>query len=360
MPESFHPVTRIERIVLWAGLSVGAVLTLACFVVGGKLAMAAAGRAALVPVGAIALFAHLGRRFQWAELLSWLGAGFVLLLVYLLSIGMLLGSDPENPNEYFAIGAGVLTIAAIACAPLLAPPVRVQVGRVLGVQVDTPARHIGLFLTVSLSLLLLAPVLSTGQAIALAMIPEDASSTGLGAGGSLLMLAWTVPLAFILVGFGITRGTRQSWQRLGLEWRGSSSIMAGLGVAITLALVVTFSFGPLTELFAELGLPTLTDEQGELLFDIANMTALTAMALSIAAGVGEELIFRGALQPRVGILLANCAFTAMHAWQYTLDSLLAVFLVGLCMAYLRRRFGTWSCITAHFLYDLILLTLAIS
>ena len=40
---------------------------------------------------------------------------------------------------------------------------------------------------------------------------------------------------------------------------------------------------------------------------------------------------RGVLQPRLGILLSNLLFTAMHAYQYNWDGLLSVFASGLAL-----------------------------
>ena len=37
-----------------------------------------------------------------------------------------------------------------------------------------------------------------------------------------------------------------------------------------------------------------------------------ALLLAVASGLGEELFFRGALQPRVGLILATVLFGAVH------------------------------------------------
>ena len=57
-------------------------------------------------------------------------------------------------------------------------------------------------------------------------------------------------------------------------------------------------------------------------------TAYGAIVVALCAGSSEELMFRGLLQPRLGWLLADLAFAAGHGFQYGLDGLIAVFVLG--------------------------------
>ena len=77
------------------------------------------------------------------------------------------------------------------------------------------------------------------------------------------------------------------------------------------------------------------------------------------AGTGEELLFRGALQPRVGILLASLLWASFHL-QYTCHGLpsasnLYILLLGLVFGALRKRFGLGTAIAAHITYDATIL-----
>ena len=175
----------------------------------------------------------------------------------------------------------------------------------------------------------------------------------------MLLLAWSIPMSFILVGFGITRTARESWQRLGLQWRGRNAIFVGGSVGAALCALVLLANPFLVQALESAGVPVLSDEEMELLFSFSTMTPLAAIGWSLSAAIGEELTFRGALQPRVGIILSNTLFTGLHAWQYTWDGVLFVFVVGLCMALLCRRFGLLASITAHAIYDLIIFLIAI-
>ena len=74
-------------------------------------------------------------------------------------------------------------------------------------------------------------------------------------------------------------------------------------------------------------------------------------AIALAPGIAEESLFRGALQPRLGILLAAIAFTAVHTqYALTIDTLL-VFTLGCGLGVVRRFLNTTTAITAHAAYN---------
>jgi membrane protease YdiL (CAAX protease family) len=73
--------------------------------------------------------------------------------------------------------------------------------------------------------------------------------------------------------------------------------------------------------------------------------------------LGEEVFFRGALQPVFGLGLTSVFFALLHT-QYTLTPASAgIFLVSLGMGWLRQRYSTTAAIFAHFAYNFIQLAL---
>ncbi len=72
----------------------------------------------------------------------------------------------------------------------------------------------------------------------------------------------------------------------------------------------------------------------ELAAAIGPLSLPNALLLAMASGLGEELFFRGALQPRVGLVVASLAFGAMHfvprreMWPWTVFALLVGLLFG--------------------------------
>lgn len=86
---------------------------------------------------------------------------------------------------------------------------------------------------------------------------------------------------------------------------------------------------------------------------------LAALAVGLSAGIGEELLFRGALQPRFGIVLTSLLFAVGHAHYGLSPAMAEVFVVGLVLGLVRRRINTTACIAIHAGYnflDLLLLS----
>ena len=82
--------------------------------------------------------------------------------------------------------------------------------------------------------------------------------------------------------------------------------------------------------------------------------------LSICAGVGEEVFFRGALQPLIGIWATAFFFVLIHDY-FSIKNLRLNFfgvVITIFIAFLGwsvQKYNLWLAIAAHFSYDLILL-----
>lgn len=76
---------------------------------------------------------------------------------------------------------------------------------------------------------------------------------------------------------------------------------------------------------------------------------------SMLAPLGEEILFRGILQPRFGIVAQAAAFAAMHVAGVTVSQGILVFLFGIALGLAARRWGLWASIVAHGTYNLIAL-----
>ena len=81
--------------------------------------------------------------------------------------------------------------------------------------------------------------------------------------------------------------------------------------------------------------------------------------LSLCAGIGEEIFFRAALQPLIGLWLTSFIFVALHG--YFSLSTYSISVYGLLMlliiagfGYMFRYLGLLSAIIAHSMFDFIL------
>lgn len=83
------------------------------------------------------------------------------------------------------------------------------------------------------------------------------------------------------------------------------------------------------------------------------------LALSAGAAVFEEILFRAALVPEIGVLPAALAFTAMHAgsfavadgWAMRLRWAIQIALIGVALGLVFEEFGLLAAIAMHFVYD---------
>lgn len=82
-----------------------------------------------------------------------------------------------------------------------------------------------------------------------------------------------------------------------------------------------------------------------------------ALAIGIAGALGEEVFFRGAYQPRMGILLTALLFTSFHT-QYGITLATAlVFVIGVVLGLVRRYRSLNAAIAVHFFYNVVLVLL---
>src|SRR5262249_53249203 len=140
----------------------------------------------------------------------------------------------------------------------------------------------------------------------------------------------------------------------GLQKRDALPLVGMIAVAVVVGTALDAANGAA---FTWLGWPRTDGSIVTRLVPVAS-TPLGAVIIALCAGISEELLFRGLLQPRFGWLLANIGFAAMHAFQYGLDGLVVVFVGGALLAFVRQRWNTSASIAVHVSYDMLLLLLA--
>jgi membrane protease YdiL (CAAX protease family) len=82
--------------------------------------------------------------------------------------------------------------------------------------------------------------------------------------------------------------------------------------------------------------------------------------ISLCAGVGEEILFRGALQPIFGVIITAIIFVAIHGYLNPRNwrlSIYGAFMVGAIavIGWMSDRLGLLSAILAHTIIDIYLL-----
>ncbi len=183
---------------------------------------------------------------------------------------------------------------------------------------------------------------------------SEASETD---GGSLLISLWVQQITFALwavigVGWLTRRRLLQALERLGLVAPRPVEVAVGIGtglisVAIILALeIVAGAVG--------WGLDEDVQRLTEVLIGPLLGSIPGILTLGLAAGIGEETLFRGALQPRFGLLITSLLFALLHSQYGITLSTLAVFIVGMILGLVRNRYNTSTCVIAHASYNITL------
>ncbi|MDX1587224.1 MAG: CPBP family intramembrane glutamic endopeptidase [Balneolaceae bacterium] len=84
------------------------------------------------------------------------------------------------------------------------------------------------------------------------------------------------------------------------------------------------------------------------------------LQLSFFAGTGEELLFRGAIQPLLGIWITSLVFVGLHGY-FKFKSIghilfgVMMFALSVMLGYLYTEAGLIAAMTAHAVYDVIML-----
>lgn len=185
-----------------------------------------------------------------------------------------------------------------------------------------------------------------------AMMPElldtmRESTTPLAdARGLVAQLLGEIAVALAGVGWLVSRRGRATMERLGL---GSVRPAHAGWIALGLAGAIGINAG--MEAVQRNFLFDLWRQDQEVTRIIAgNMTVATALVLGISAGFGEEIAMRGALQPRLGIVLTSLLFACGHV-QYSWFGMLTITLLGILLGVVRARTNTSAAIVVHVLYD---------
>jgi membrane protease YdiL (CAAX protease family) len=362
----------------------GAALLLLLFAlgnaVGGELGALMAASINALPFAVLAVLAYLGADHpNWARIAAplWLllMIGGASLIALLMSIAALAGGLIDEQifarltrDDWLRVALVFLGVGAsvIGGVMLAIPPVRLALVRARLVPIDPTSfvHTIALVAVVTLGLVCTVPLLVLGAPPLLAVVEQVAGGTaGAGRGelGQLLDLVyglvWTIPATILAVGFGIKRSLRESLERLGLVRPGWRQAAAAVLIALLLVGAVQL-IGLATDWLWRLLGWTATDDAafGELIGFAINPVG--AVVIGVTAGLGEELAVRGVLQPRLGLLLSNLFFTSLHAFQYSWDALLVVFVVGVACGLVRRRTNTSTAAIVHGVYNFTLVMLA--
>jgi membrane protease YdiL (CAAX protease family) len=235
-------------------------------------------------------------------------------------------------------------VTAGLAAVVASNPVRERVAGVLDIDSDNPVHTLALVLAVILLGLQLAFLTFVD------VLAADRSQPPLSVGDLFAQELPFLIIAFAGIGLWSRRNSVQAADRLGVvkpAWWQITLALAAAGVFFAFAQAVVSLSQSLTPQVAH----NIDVTTQHVFGGLNNPVGIASIALLPA--ICEELLFRGALQPRLGLVVTALLFTSIHT-QYSLSfDTLAVLLLALGLGLIRKYTNTTTSSVCHATYNLL-------
>lgn len=306
-------------------------------------------------VGGLALLSQWARESRGAEITLLTGLLVLSLLIgglgTVTGLGFVLAAAgdtvPAGDRLAFAAAGVAAFLVGVVGVALCVPPLRrIMGGRLKSASWADPPVYYALWLLV---------VVLANNAVSFLIFTQEPDVARLFPSGRISPTAVLmsqlpfVAVALAGVGLGVRRGLRETLSRLGYGPISPKQLgIVALFIAGALGLSVA------ADALFEAAQPDLYRTVGELsesLFNPRGLGPLAAVSFALMIGVGaalgEETLFRGAVQPVLGIPLTSVLFASMHI-QYGPSLLLGyIFALSIGLGLLRRHLNTTASFLAH-------------
>jgi CAAX protease family protein len=250
------------------------------------------------------------------------------------------------------VGSGVQPIpldvgfmaTGLVAATLASKPVRQRVARLLPIDPDSPVHAYALVLAVILFGSQVATIVSV-DVLALDQTLPPTTLADLAANQAPYLI-----LALAGVGIYIRRTPSGASERLGLVRPTWWQIVTALAAAGAF-----FAFIQGADYLSHVWTPQVASQVDKTTQHVFGGLAgpIGIAALALLPGICEEILFRGALQPRLGLLATAALFASIHT-QYGLSfDALSVLVVAVGLGALRKYTNTTTSCVCHVSYNLL-------
>jgi membrane protease YdiL (CAAX protease family) len=248
------------------------------------------------------------------------------------------------------LGWGFL-LPSLAGLALLLKPVRGWIAKFSTLDAANPLHAVSLSMSMFIPVYL-ALMLGIGLDTLAAQLATQAETTGQAP--VTIGLLWVQTAVFLLIAFiGVGWTTRRTFgetlARLGIVRPTGQQILIGIGGALLMVPVVML-IGAIAQAVG-IGVDADVDALTEQLLGPITQSPLGILTIGLAAALGEEAIFRGALQPRFGLVATALLFSLLHSNYGLTLSTLIVFILGMVLGWLRIRYNTTTAMIAHAVYN---------
>ncbi|TCS95572.1 CPBP family intramembrane glutamic endopeptidase [Hazenella coriacea] len=301
-----------------------------------------------------------GKALGWVSYgLLIFGFGIVMLIGFIyLMLSLMMDSVPADTRQEMFTSMGLsdfntlsmglaFLIPAIIGLILLIPAVRRGISRLIPINPHNRLHAISLSLSV-LVIIQLWMTLAIGLEN-MSATTQQMSST------STITTIWVQDLSLFfigLLGVGLftRRSAKETFKRLGIVRPTLKQVGFGIGIAIVFIGIVM----GMEQLAMQLGFG-IDEDVNELTDKLIGPLVTTipgVLTLGLAAAIGEETIFRGAMQPKFGLILTSVLFAITHAnYGFSLSTLI-VLLIGLALGIIRNRTNTSTSMVVHATYNM--------
>lgn len=302
---------------------------------------------ALLPGILLLALANYSEKRKELRILTQVFLGMIIALVILTGLtvaGVGNAGVVEGIRSAEAYGYG-LVITGLISFLLFLRPIRVLLSKVTGIE---PGNW--LHATALVFAALLVGISATTAATA------DVVTVGRGSSSALTVVlqdAFFVIASLVGVGWLVRKRLGEALKRLGLVRPSLRDIgFAIIYLMILFALVIVV--GAVTKLL-DMDSGILDNENDPTIEILGGVSIATAVIFALGAGIGEETLFRGAMQPKFGIVLTSLIFTVLHIQYPNPIQMGTLFAVGIVFGYERKVINTSTAIITHTLYDMLLL-----
>ena len=241
-------------------------------------------------------------------------------------------------------------LPAVLGIVLLLPPVRRLIARLIAIDARSTVHAVALSYTMLIIINLWATVV-----FGLGNLADLSEMGGAVQPGDIIGLTWVQEILFVLlaligVGLFARRGFRSTLVRLAIVRPTLRQVLLGIAIGIIMALALI----PLDYLMKTTGIGWDKDVErlGEQFIGPLTRSLAGVITLGVAAALGEELVFRGALQPRFGLILTAVLFALLHSNYGITASTAIVLVIGLVLGLVRQRSNTTTSMFVHAFYNM--------
>lgn len=289
------------------------------------------------------------RIFRWITYLALVGLNLLVVFAGLAiaALGLIdaSGISSATTDAYGVLGLAMIITGLLAFVPMI-PLVPRLLARWLPFNPNSAVTMTALVYAIYL----------VGSGIGQQPLLSDPAVLGELDGGNITAgLLWAQALGMILlaftgVGFLVRRNWRATIERLGFQRLTLRHLGIAVGAVIGLV-VFQIVYSMAWQAIDPTGFTEISDASNLLLGDLTGLTG--ALTIGLAAALGEEMIFRGALLPPFRLLLTSVLFTIIHS-QYGISPAVGIiFAIALVLGVLRYRTSLTVCILVHFGYNFV-------